>query len=191
MKLITALVAFLATAAPLLQGVSAYSADYNELGARSSTLEVPFEHSLRSFLESAVDVHSRALDALEYENELAARTGKAIDIRDAASDRLICTVTCEKHYTIGKVKSMVRSHNGVPETDMVLKPARFQDSLSLGDTFMLGDVKFDKTNPGTLYFTTARQAIRAGAGSRGASRSPPPKKGAGPASSGAKAGGRT
>ncbi|KAF6748829.1 hypothetical protein DFP72DRAFT_1174020 [Ephemerocybe angulata] len=186
MKLITALVAFLATAAPLLQGVSAYSANYNELGARSSTLEVPFEHSLRSFLESAVDVHSRALDALEYENELAARTGKAIDIRDAASDRLICTVTCQKDDTIWKVKSMVRSHNGVPETDMVLKPARFQDSLSLGDTFMLGDVKFDKTNPGTLYFTTARQAIRAGAGS-----SPPPKKGAGPASSGAKAGGRT
>ncbi|KAF6750270.1 hypothetical protein DFP72DRAFT_911501 [Ephemerocybe angulata] len=35
---------------------------YDNLGARSNSIEVPFQHSLRSFLEEAVVAHRRALD---------------------------------------------------------------------------------------------------------------------------------
>ncbi|KAF6743933.1 hypothetical protein DFP72DRAFT_858190 [Ephemerocybe angulata] len=55
--------------------------DYNELDARDSTnsllverntVEVPFQHSLRSFLEEAADAHRRALD--DHDDLLEARS---------------------------------------------------------------------------------------------------------------------
>ncbi|KAF5313651.1 hypothetical protein D9611_010078 [Ephemerocybe angulata] len=56
--------------------------DYNELDARDSTnsllverntVDVPFQPSLRSFLETAADAHQRALD--DHDDLLGARNG--------------------------------------------------------------------------------------------------------------------
>ncbi|KAF6765590.1 hypothetical protein DFP72DRAFT_205413 [Ephemerocybe angulata] len=44
----------------------------DELSTRSSSVEVPFQHSLREFLEGAVSAHRRALDS-DYGADLEAR----------------------------------------------------------------------------------------------------------------------
>ncbi|KAF6743944.1 hypothetical protein DFP72DRAFT_931103 [Ephemerocybe angulata] len=60
--------------------------DYNELDARDhtnsllverGTLEIPFQHSLRSFLVEAADAHRRALD--DHEDLLDARDNNLVD----------------------------------------------------------------------------------------------------------------
>ncbi|KAF6748804.1 hypothetical protein DFP72DRAFT_915510 [Ephemerocybe angulata] len=51
---------------------------YDSLSARSDSIEVPFQHSLRSFLEEAVVAHRRALDD---EDQLEARANVNVNFR--------------------------------------------------------------------------------------------------------------
>ncbi|KAF6748765.1 hypothetical protein DFP72DRAFT_1173990 [Ephemerocybe angulata] len=51
----------------------------DELSTRSSSVEVPFQHSLREFLEGAVSAHRRALDS-DYGADLEARSTYTVEI---------------------------------------------------------------------------------------------------------------
>ncbi|KAF6755274.1 hypothetical protein DFP72DRAFT_868518 [Ephemerocybe angulata] len=56
----------------------------DEMSTRSSSVEVPFQHSLREFLEGAVSAHRRALDS-DYGPDLEARNSYEVTVQLGAS----------------------------------------------------------------------------------------------------------
>ncbi|KAF6748813.1 hypothetical protein DFP72DRAFT_1049358 [Ephemerocybe angulata] len=151
---------------------------YDSLSARSDTIDVPFQHSLRSFLEEAVVAHRRAL---EPEDQLEARANVRVLFRLEPRNE-VHELSLATNTPIGL--AIFQWHNRYyPGTgDFALEELQ----VFIGQRHVTVDWE-GANDPslaqlGVVDGTTIRLVItitmRAGAGHKGAQKKPPAKKGA-------------
>ncbi|KAF5320558.1 hypothetical protein D9611_010674 [Ephemerocybe angulata] len=151
---------------------------YDSLSARSDTIDVPFQHSLRSFLEEAVVAHRRAL---EVEDQLEARANVRVKFLLMPKNELR-ELSLPTNTEIGLAIFQWHNRYYAGTGDFALEELL----VDIGgravhvDWANANDPTLAQLNvvDGTTIRLTAVVNVRAGAGSKGAHKKPPAKKGA-------------
>ncbi|KAF5320553.1 hypothetical protein D9611_010684 [Ephemerocybe angulata] len=152
--------------------------DSDSLSGRSDTIDVPFQHSLRSFLEEAVVAHRRALEA---EDQLEARANVNVKFLLMPKNELK-ELSLPRDTEIGL--AIFQWHNryyaGTGDFAIEELVVDIGGRTVTVDWVNANDPTLAQLNvvDGTTIRLTVVVHMRAGAGSKGANKKPPAKKGA-------------